>query len=428
MLSLTTFADEMERERARQRTYDAMLRKARAGHVTGGRVFGYDNVRAEGAGVRRVINRREAAVVRRIFELCADGHGQSRITKILNEECAPTPRPQRGRPQGWAPSSVHEVLHRPLYRGQIVWNRSRKRDQWGQKRQQARPEEEWLKVDAPELRIVPEPLWKRALGRLSEKRTQYLKATGGRRYGRPRRDVDSKYLLPGFARCATCGGGMCVRSRSHGGHRAYLYGCTAYWKRGRTVCPNNLEVSMEAVDGAVLTALAGDVLGPDVVDEIVAGVLLALRPQQSDRARCIRERERQRVGNEVERLTDAIAVGGELAPLLDRLKQRHARLQTLDAELQQVARPATVDPRLLEKTIRIALENWRGLLTRQTSHGRDLLRNVLTGPIEFTPVVNTRQKGYRFKGEASIDKLLSGVVGLPTTVASPTGPVRSWAH
>ena len=38
------FADELEREKARQRTYDAMQRKAQAGHVTGGRVFGYDNV------------------------------------------------------------------------------------------------------------------------------------------------------------------------------------------------------------------------------------------------------------------------------------------------------------------------------------------------------------------------------------------------
>ena len=42
MLSLTNFAAEMERERAKQRTYDALLRKAKAGH-RGGRVYGYDN-------------------------------------------------------------------------------------------------------------------------------------------------------------------------------------------------------------------------------------------------------------------------------------------------------------------------------------------------------------------------------------------------
>ena len=59
MLSLTAFADELEREKARQRTYDAMLRKAQAGHVTGGRVFGYDNVDVLGAdGKRSHVERR----------------------------------------------------------------------------------------------------------------------------------------------------------------------------------------------------------------------------------------------------------------------------------------------------------------------------------------------------------------------------------
>ena len=76
MLSLTAFADELEREKARQRTYDAMQRKAKAGHVTGGRVFGDDNVEIAGADgsrshVVRRINLAEAAVVRRIFQACA---------------------------------------------------------------------------------------------------------------------------------------------------------------------------------------------------------------------------------------------------------------------------------------------------------------------------------------------------------------------
>jgi len=74
MMSLTAFADELEREKARQRTYDAMLRKARPGQVTGGRTFGYDNLRCDqGGGVIRVINEAEAAIVREIFERCAKG-------------------------------------------------------------------------------------------------------------------------------------------------------------------------------------------------------------------------------------------------------------------------------------------------------------------------------------------------------------------
>jgi DNA invertase Pin-like site-specific DNA recombinase len=122
MLSLTTFADELEREKARQRTYDAMARKARSGHVTGGRVFGYDNAEITDASgrrshVERRINHAEAAVVRRIFELCGAGTGYTRIAKLLNAEGAPAPRPQQDRPAGWSPSTVHDVLRRSLYRG-----------------------------------------------------------------------------------------------------------------------------------------------------------------------------------------------------------------------------------------------------------------------------------------------------------------------
>src|SRR5436309_9425973 len=78
MLSLTNFASEMEREKARQRTYDAMLRKAKALHVTGGKVYGYDNVEVLGTNgtrqsVTRRVNAEQAAVVRRIFELYAAG-------------------------------------------------------------------------------------------------------------------------------------------------------------------------------------------------------------------------------------------------------------------------------------------------------------------------------------------------------------------
>jgi site-specific DNA recombinase len=426
MLSLTAFADELEREKARQRTYDAMRRKALAGHVTGGRCFGYDNVRDDGVGVRRVINDAEAAVIRRIYQLCADGYGQARIAKALNEDRAVAPRSQQGRPRAWAPSSVHEVLNRPLYRGRIVWNRSRKRDRWGQTRQHARPEAEWIGVDAPELRIVPEPLWQAAQARRDEKRAKYLKATGGQRHGRPRRDVDSKYLLPGFARCTECGGGLCVRSRSHGGHRMYFYGCTSYWKRGRTVCPNNLEVRMQDIDDAVLTALAGELLAPDVVGEVVSGVLQAFKPEASDKAREQLEHERQRLDAEIERLAEAIAVGGELSPLVERLGQRQGRRETIESDLGALSEPPLIDERILERAVRARLSDWRGLLTRQTTHGRDLLRTVLTGPIVFTPVRTREERGYRFRGEASMGQLLAGVVDLPTNVASPTGHTLLW--
>jgi DNA invertase Pin-like site-specific DNA recombinase len=95
MLSLTAFADEFEREKARQRTYDAMARQARAGHVTGGRVFGYDNVEVTAAdGTRshviRRINDAEAMVVRRIFGLAAEGWADAYHENAECRACAGT--------------------------------------------------------------------------------------------------------------------------------------------------------------------------------------------------------------------------------------------------------------------------------------------------------------------------------------------------
>ena len=134
-----------------------------------------------------------------------------------------------------------------------------------------------------------------------------------------------------------------------------------------------------------------------------------------------RQRQRAKLEVEIERLTDAIEAGGELTSLLGRLKQRQAERDALDAELERVDEPVKVDPRLLERAVRTCLDDWRGLLARQTRHGRDFLRTVLTGPIAFTPLMGAEGKAYQFEGEASIGQLLTGVIQLPTKLASPTG-------
>lgn len=278
LLSLTAFADELEREKARQRTYDAMSRKARAGHVTGGRVFGYDNLEVLGpdgqrSHVERRINPDEAEVVRRIFAMCAAGASLTRITKALNADDAPSPRAQRGRPRAWAASSVREVLLRPLYRGQVVWNQTRKRDTWGQHRQKPRPESDWLRREAPELRIVDEQAWRNAHGQLNARRARCGVLSTTRRY-----DHDSKYLLTGFARCGLCGGSLVVHTRSHGGQRAPFYECVTYHKKGQTKCSNDLAAPMGVLDAEVLATLQDDVLRPTVVERAIGLTLEELVP------------------------------------------------------------------------------------------------------------------------------------------------------
>jgi DNA invertase Pin-like site-specific DNA recombinase len=131
LLAVNAYAGELEREMARQRSRDAARQRATHGYVTGGTCFGYRNVRTDSGRVVREIDPKESAVVVRIFELCRDGKGPRRIAQTLNAEHAPAPRAQQRRPHGWVPSSVRAVLHRDVYRGQVIWGKARKRNTWG---------------------------------------------------------------------------------------------------------------------------------------------------------------------------------------------------------------------------------------------------------------------------------------------------------
>ena len=101
LMSAMSFAAEIEREKAGQRVSDAMRRKALAGHVCGGGCFGYRNREVLGpdrrrSHVERVIEEQEAAVVRRIFALCAAGKGVKGIAKTLNAQRVPSPTSAAG--------------------------------------------------------------------------------------------------------------------------------------------------------------------------------------------------------------------------------------------------------------------------------------------------------------------------------------------
>lgn len=410
MMALETFGAELEKEKTRLRVYDSMARKARAGYVTGGRCFGYDNHDVLGANgershVEQRINETEAAIVRRIFELAAEGVGQVQIAKRLNADGTPAPRAQQGRPRAWVQSSVHAVLFRERYRGEIIWNKTRKRDRWGQTRVSDRPETEWMRVSAPQLRIVPESLWRAAHARIAAARdvTQVSRASGR----------VSQYLLPGLARCAWCNGGMHVRTRRQGkGARLALYACTSHYNRGPSVCQNQLQIPMLAIDRAVLGKI-GNILTPDLVEHVIAGVRDAMDPKHNRATRDGLEQQIAALDQQLANLAEAIAIGGDVPALVARLTTAHQRRQELDAERQACdnASPAPrVNWRHVERQARQLLTDWRGLLAEDVEAARPMLRELLDGPIRFTPIVESDRRGFRFDGAVKTGGLLAGIV------------------
>jgi DNA invertase Pin-like site-specific DNA recombinase len=418
LMSAVNFASEIERERARQRTYDALMRKAQQGRVTGGRVFGYRNVERcdiEGrrSHVEREIVETEAAVVRRIFELYAAGRGLATIARTLNEEGATCPRPQQDRPKGWAPSSVREVLRRPLYRGQIVWNKSRKRDQWGQTHQRPRDAGEWIRTDAPALRLVAPELAKAVDERLAGMRTRALRLSDGRLLGRPPGE-GARYLLTGLVRCGLCGGTFEAMSRASGKRRAFVYGCAVHRRKGDSICQNALVVPMAAADVAILEAVESTLLDPAVVARAFSYAIEALEAERSTERRDAIGADLAAAERAVARLTAAIAEGGELSPLVEALRTQEARRQELRARLATLTTPAFRKPRDGREQLERHLVDWRGLLRANVEQGQQALRRLIDGRITFTP----RDDHYEFRGTGTVQPMLAGVV---QKLASPTG-------
>jgi hypothetical protein len=144
-----------------------------------------------------------------------------------------------------------------------------------------------------------------------------------------------------------------------------------------------------------------------------------MRPGAGDDER-LRD-ELRRVEREIARLADAIAAGGPLSSLVERLQareQRHEELtRTIAAREGLAAR--RFDRKSIEQQARAHCDRWRELLSGDVQEGRGLLREVLEGPIRFTPDDRT----YRFDGLLSVSEVLAGIVpcSLATDLVGPPG-------
>jgi site-specific DNA recombinase len=431
LMSAVSFAAEIERDKARQRTYDAMVRKARAGHVTGGRLFGYDNVDVAGADgdrshVERRINRGEAIVVQKIFQLCARGEGLKGIAKTLNAGGALAPRNQQGRSRTWAPSSVREVLHRSTYRGLITWNKTKKRDAWGQRNCTDRSEADWLIIPAEQLRIVSDAQWEAAHARLTQRRASYARWKQGQGGEPDGRGVRRQYFLAGFGRCSCCGGSMQVVSRSSTTGRLFRYICSSYWNRGRSVCANGLTSEMPLADGAIRQLLRKEILGRTaVVERALERAVEILRVDHTNQPRQALERQLAGVETELANLAETAARGGAVPIILEKLTDRDSARRRLTSELaalQRVDRPLG-SVTALRRQLRARLGQWDELLGGNIAAARPLLSDVLADRIAFHPKPKTRQ--YELVVRVAFDRILTAVVpelrDLQDRVASPTG-------
>lgn len=418
--SVQGFADEDHAVKSGERTKEAHADKARRGYVVGGRVFGYRNVHKfngtdpHGNPLRshvvREVDRKEAAVVRRIFQLYASGLGGKAIAKRLNSEGAQAPKPFVRRDptkvqpvRGWCPATVRTILCRELYRGVVVWNKSRKRDDWRQVNQQPRPESEWMRLPVnEELRIIADDLWARVQSRRADTAGKALRFADGRMSGRPPKTA-TKNLLAGLATCAVCGGGLNVETSPRKRGRVPEYVCHRHRHYG--TCTNRLHLSAAEMNEAVLQAIEQHALTSEAIEQVIA---LTERDDTRDQHDALM-RERASLEKRIARLVDAVETAGDISALATKLRELESRRAAIADELRGL-QPV---PRLAPAVVESRLAEWRRLLRQSITQGRAVLQRVLRGRIVFTP----SGEGYTFEAETRFDKLFSGVaVERPTFI------------
>jgi hypothetical protein len=235
----------------------------------------------------------------------------------------------------------------------------------------------------------------------------------------------SNYLLPGFARCAACGGGLRVVSRAHGKRRAYFYVCSSSYDRGKSVCPVSQLTPMHALDAAVLDALREDILRPSVLTRAVDLALdeLCAGPSQDRRQRL--EQQRDALAAECLRLGEAIAAGGSMATLVALLDRKEAERAAIESDIAALVRqePPVIDRTALRRKLEAELTDWRTLLTEQVAGGRQVLRTLLHGPLVCRPLERGRKvPALQFEGQVALGRVLDGIAEIRSYVlASPTG-------
>ena len=219
---------------------------------------------------------------------------------------------------------------------------------------------------------------------------------------------------------------MTVITRSHGKMRKPFLGCLSHYKRGSTVCPNGKLVPLAHADEAVLKALKADALDQTVVTRIIDMVFERLTPTNVDAELAALETELGGVEAAIAQLKRAIERVPDLEPVIERMQERQQQRVRLAQQIAgaRILREIQLDRPSIEADVQIAVAKWRETLaTEAVEGGRALLREVLTGPLVFSP----NAKGYTFRGPVVVGELIAGAVneGLQQAgaqqVASPAG-------
>ena len=201
-------------------------------------VFGYDKIPDERYTLK--INEEEAKIVKEIFEnYVYKGIGTTKIAWNLNDRGIRTKKTK----SKWVQTSIVRMLKNPIYTGRVTNKKSEVTDFITGTRKEL-PEEEWIVVERPEMRIISDELFNRAQ-ELLEQRSNEFKLNNKRE--------KTEYVFSTLIYCKHCGYSFrrIKRKYSEDGKEYIRWVCSGRNSMGVNHCPNTTVIDEEELLNAI---------------------------------------------------------------------------------------------------------------------------------------------------------------------------------
>jgi site-specific DNA recombinase len=345
MRKVIALFDEYQSKENAKHVIRSMKENARQGFWNGATApLGYKLVEAEKRGEKIKkkldVDPVEVETVRLIYKLYLHGDGSSgalgvkEVVKWLNRNGH---RTRRGESFGVA--SVHKILTNTVYIGQWKFNKTSSRTR------QRKPDEEVVTIPVPGL-IEPH---------LFEQVQRQLHARSPRVVAP--RVTTGPILLTGLAVCATCQGGMTLRTgTSQNGVIHRYYTCSTCARKGKSACKGR-SIRMDKLDRLVTEHLVERLFHP----ERLATILNSLSARRAEKAESVNkrimalQREVTDAEDKLKRLYRLVEDGmtdldDVLRDRLNDLKADRDRARAaFEAARVQIAPAIRIDPALIER-------------------------------------------------------------------------------
>jgi len=313
----------------RQKSREGVAVKAKQGAFLGGYPpFGYDIVNSE-----YVINEHEAQIVRKIFELYAEGEGYNTIINKLKGI-----KGKRGKPIG--KNSLYSILTNERYIGVYTWNKKVHKyfGRWAG----GKPNPDYVRIENIIPPIIDMDLWEKVRNRMNDNKK------------RATNKAKQEYLLSGLIECSQCGATYVGHtSTNKKGYTTRYYYCG---NKYRTKTCKAKNINADEIEVFVNMQLKAYLLSVDF-KEIAQNIAAEINNASPDLSKEKKELAEItfKINNGMKAIMDGMYFP-ELQEEIERLRSRKSELQDIIARKESNKRK--VDPQKIVDLFQYAIDNW----------------------------------------------------------------------